>query len=113
MTYADKVLENRLRRKADRHGLRLIKSRRRDPDAHDFGLYALVTQDVGGTIHPEGAISPYDLDLDEVESWLSTPADGYSDNIRSLEKWIKDFRAIVPRASVKSVEHAIELLRKL
>ena len=74
MTYEDKVRENRLRRKADRMGLRLLKSRRRDPDAIDFGLYALVTVDVGGTIHPEGPISPYVLDLDGVEEWLTASA---------------------------------------
>lgn len=36
-----KVHENRLRRKAERQGLRLVKSRRRDEDASDFGLYWL------------------------------------------------------------------------
>lgn len=68
--YADKIRENRLRRKADRMGLRLMKSPRRDPDAIDYGMYALVTHDVGGTIHPEGPISPYALDLNEVEEMM-------------------------------------------
>lgn len=38
----DKVFENRLRRVAERRGLRLEKSRRRDPLAIDFGGYMLV-----------------------------------------------------------------------
>jgi hypothetical protein len=37
-----KVLENRLRRAAQRQGLRLVKSRRRDPRAYDYGTYCLV-----------------------------------------------------------------------
>lgn len=34
----EKVRENRLRRMAERQGLRLVKSRRRDPRALDFGV---------------------------------------------------------------------------
>ena len=39
-----KVLENRLRRAADRQGLRLEKSRARDPHAVDHGTYQFVDQ---------------------------------------------------------------------
>lgn len=39
---AEKVRENRVRRMASRQGLRLVKSRRRDPRALDFGSYWLV-----------------------------------------------------------------------
>jgi len=61
----EKVRENRLRRAAGRQGLRLIKSRRRDPRAVDYGRYwisgenrALLTSEYGVT-------------LDEVEEYLS------------------------------------------
>lgn len=37
-----KVVENRARRIAQRQGLRLVKSRRRDPQAIDYGTYMLV-----------------------------------------------------------------------
>jgi hypothetical protein len=37
----DKVRENRLRRMAERQGLRLTKTRRRDPRALDYGEYRL------------------------------------------------------------------------
>jgi hypothetical protein len=37
-----KVLENRLRRAAERQGLRLEKSRARDPRAIDYGTYQLI-----------------------------------------------------------------------
>ena len=38
----DKILENRMRRIANRQGLRLVKSRRRDPRALDYGRCMLV-----------------------------------------------------------------------
>ena len=39
-----KVEESRLRRAARRQGLFLSKSRRRDPNALDYGLYALLDE---------------------------------------------------------------------
>jgi hypothetical protein len=39
---AHKVRENRLRRMAERQGLVLHKSRRRDPRALDYGTYQLL-----------------------------------------------------------------------
>jgi len=66
-----KAREGRLRRAAARHGLRLLKSPRRDPDAFDFGLYALVDVQHGGAIHAGSAIgTPYALDLDEAARCL-------------------------------------------
>ncbi|MGV9837066.1 hypothetical protein ACWDUL_23150 [Nocardia niigatensis] len=41
MDQAAKVRENRIRRAAARQGLRLVKSRRRDPRATDFERYWL------------------------------------------------------------------------
>lgn len=38
---SDKVRENRLRRTAERRGLTLVKSRRRDTHATDYGTYRL------------------------------------------------------------------------
>ena len=52
MSRNDKVLENRLRRMADRHGYRLGKSRSRDPRAVDYGLYALIDIRTGGAVNP-------------------------------------------------------------
>ena len=37
----EKVRDNRMRRAAERQGLALSKSRRRDPRALDFGMYRL------------------------------------------------------------------------
>lgn len=42
MENAEKARENRLRRKAERQGYKLVKSRLRDPDATGYGTYQLV-----------------------------------------------------------------------
>jgi hypothetical protein len=63
----DKVRENRLRRMAERQGLRLVKSRRRDRHATGYGTYKLVDE-TGGDADPDGG--DYGLDLDQVESQL-------------------------------------------
>ena len=68
----DKVRENKLRRMAERQGLRLEKSRRRDPRAYDYGTYQLVDANTNWLVasnHNTG----YGLDLDEVEAVLLKP----------------------------------------
>jgi hypothetical protein len=62
----EKVRENRLRRMADRQGLRLVKSRRRDPRALDFGTYMLV--DVQNNTVAAGP----GMNIDEIEEQLLT-----------------------------------------
>ena len=58
-----KMRENRLREKAKRQGLELVKSRRRDPDAPDYGTYKLMR---GETVVVD------DLrDLDSIEAALT------------------------------------------
>lgn len=60
-----KAYENRLRRMADRQGLRLEKSRRRDPLARDYGEIYIVNErgTKMGTFH----------NLDEAAAWLAYP----------------------------------------
>ena len=68
----DKVRENRLRRIAERRGLKLTRSRRRDPDALDYGLYALIDVSTGGTVHPMLVNDfAHAITLDDVEGYLS------------------------------------------
>jgi hypothetical protein len=65
----EKVRENRLRRMAERQGLRLEKSRRRDPRAIDYGTYQLV--DVyDNTLVAYGRQSGFGLSLDDIEAQL-------------------------------------------
>lgn len=64
-----KVLENRLRRAADRQGLRLEKSRLRDPRAIGYGTYRLTHQDTSD-VALQGAQRGYGLTLVDVAQYL-------------------------------------------
>lgn len=61
-----KVRENRLRRMAQRQGLELHRSRRRDPRALDYGTYWL-TDAAGNPVAADPGT------LDDVERWLTSP----------------------------------------
>jgi hypothetical protein len=65
----DKVRENRLRRMAERQGLRLVKSRRRDPRAIGYGTYGLI--DGRNRLVLGDRQNGYGYTLDEVETWLT------------------------------------------
>jgi hypothetical protein len=67
---SDKVRENRLRRVAERRGMILQKSRRRDPKAIDFGGYMLIDAETNGAILGSSPVA-YSATLDEVEAWLA------------------------------------------
>jgi hypothetical protein len=59
---ADKTRETRLRRMAERQGLAIRKSRRRDPRAIDYGRWWVV--------HPDERVVEL-LDTDAVERYLT------------------------------------------
>jgi hypothetical protein len=67
---AEKVREDRLRRAAKRQGLRLIKSRTRDPRALDYGGYWLMDDAQQRAYGP----IPSGMTLDEVERFLDLPS---------------------------------------
>jgi hypothetical protein len=68
-----KVRENRLRRMAQRQRLMLMKSRRRDRLAADFGGYMVIDEDG----RPVAGGSPaFSLDLDGVERFLTKKRTG-------------------------------------
>jgi hypothetical protein len=69
-----KVGENKLRRIASRQGLRLEKSRQRDPMALDYGKYSRVSARPGHIYVFIGQ-----GDLDQVEDWLES---GHCLNLR-------------------------------
>jgi hypothetical protein len=62
----DKIQENRVRRKLERQGDRLVKCRRRDPRAIGFGLYMIVDVRDNNRI---AETHDYTLNLDEAEQW--------------------------------------------
>lgn len=70
MSENEKVRENRLRRKAGRQGLQLLKSRRRDPDAMDYGCYALADVSTNGAVFGFGTFG-FEASLDDIEAFLS------------------------------------------
>ena len=67
---AYRIRENKVRRAAERQGLLLRKSRRRDPRATDYGTYMLVDQQTNAIV-AYGLQSGYGLSLDEVEEQLT------------------------------------------
>jgi hypothetical protein len=75
-----KARENRLRRVAARQGLRLVKSRRRDPQAADYGTFVLIDRNNVVAVGSEGADAP-SLSLDDVENYL-TGAERHDDAYR-------------------------------
>jgi hypothetical protein len=66
----EKIRENRLRRMAERQGLKLEKSRRRDPRATGYGTYMLVDPD-RNTIVAGDRNSGYGMSLEEIEKALT------------------------------------------
>lgn len=68
----DKIRENRLRRMAERQGLKLEKSRRRDVHAWDYGTYQIVDPDRNMLIYSASIQHGYGLDLDDVEEFLTS-----------------------------------------
>lgn len=69
-TTDDKVRENLLRRMAHRQGLRLHKSRRRDPRAYDYGMYMLTDEDTN-IIEYGDRNNGYGCTLDDIEKYLT------------------------------------------
>lgn len=69
-----KVMENRLRRAADRQGLRLEKSRARDPRAITYGTYMILDASTTALVAGDST-NGYGLTLDEVEEYLTGDRD--------------------------------------
>jgi hypothetical protein len=69
MTEED-VREARVRRMLHRRGLKLPKSRRRDPKALDYGGY-MVANLVSGVVIEGATPRPFSWSLDDVEKFLA------------------------------------------
>jgi hypothetical protein len=100
----EKVREARARRAAQRQGLKLVRSRRRDAQAADFGRYTLVDPDTNRAVAGE-LDSASAMTLDDVEAWLSSPGPV------SVEVTVEDGRRVVRRSitggdgTIAVVEH--------
>lgn len=102
MESSEKVREVRLRRMAERQGLVLHKSSRRDPNALSFGRWAIVASHDDGSVAVANSLSPTgepNLDLDEVEAYLTRGEEGRTDEEkREAEAWVSKFTAAALRA---------------
>jgi hypothetical protein len=84
-TGEDKVAENQLRRKLDRMGYRLMKSRARDPDDLTFGGYQIVDVQINGLVAGFGnAGRGYSYSLDDVRGWVRDETEG--ENSRGTQR---------------------------
>jgi hypothetical protein len=79
MDTGEKIRENRSRRKAERLGLRLEKSRRRDPQAITYGTYQLVNPS-SSTLECWGSSEGYGMSLSEIEKALNDYATTTKEN---------------------------------
>ena len=70
MSDTERTRENRLRRAARRQGFVLRKSRRRDPEAYDYGLWMIVDPDGNTVVAGNQVTGTPSMTLDEVEDWL-------------------------------------------
>jgi hypothetical protein len=66
----EKSIETRLRRMAERQGLRLERCRRRDTRALAYGTYRLADATTGNVVASNG-ITGYGLTLDQIERYLT------------------------------------------
>src|SRR6266849_10138668 len=73
MDAEEKIREARLRRMARRQGLDLRKSRRRDPQALDYGGYHLIDPGSDSLIFGELAGQGFGASLDDIEAYLARP----------------------------------------
>lgn len=69
MPHAEKAREVALRKIANRRGLRVERSRRRDPLAQGWGLYRVVDAETDQVVAGDGP-GGYALDLDGVQTIL-------------------------------------------
>jgi hypothetical protein len=74
MDTALKVREDRLRRAARRQGLRLHKSRTRDPRALDFERWYISDPTTNWIVAGGRGWNGFDLSIDDVESYLNGEA---------------------------------------
>jgi hypothetical protein len=68
---SDKVRENRLRRMADRQGLEIQKSRRRDPRAIGYDRWLILDARTNAVVAGTEGTPRHGMTLDEVEAYLS------------------------------------------
>lgn len=111
MDAEEKVREARLRRMAERQGLYLQRSRRRDPLALDFGGYQLIEPGSNSLVFGEFAGRGFGASLDDIEDYLRRPhADHHPD--RAVSNGHGNTGVVVERVQVPEWANDL-LLRRL
>jgi hypothetical protein len=92
----EKVMENRIRRVALRRGMKVVKSRRRDPKALDYGGYMLVDVARNFAILG-GSPNAYSATIEEIDAYLNEAWRACSSNTVTImqDEDIKLLRRIV------------------
>jgi len=96
-----KIFENRVRRAAKRQGLRVVKSRRRDPRASDYETYTIFDQEnkpIGGGGHNLAYVADY-LELNDL-------LDKHAITART------DFSALIDKRDLVTVSNELDDLLK-
>ena len=70
----DELGENRVRRMAERRGLRITRSRRRDPNASDYGRYLLRDANTRVIVAGTSSTGQAQWTFDEVAAYLADRA---------------------------------------
>jgi hypothetical protein len=110
MNAEEKVREARLRRMAERQGLYLRKSRRRDPLALDYGGYQLIEPGSNSLVSGELARHEFGASLDDIEAFLLRPrADRHTD--RAVSEGQSSAGVVVERVPVPECVNDLLLRR--
>jgi hypothetical protein len=90
---AEKVREARLRRAAARQGYALAKTRRRDPNAWDYGTYMITDLRTNAVVAGTEVIGRPSWTLDDIEGWLATG----NDAVKTEAGWMKIYSMLYDR----------------
>ena len=66
----EKSRETRIRRAVTRRGYQLVKTRRRDPNAWDYGTYMITDPRTSAVVAGTGSLGRPHWSLDDVQEWL-------------------------------------------
>jgi hypothetical protein len=71
MSTAERIRENRLRAMAQRQGVAITKSRRRNRRAYDYQGWMIVDPSTNDVLAGANPVA-YSLSIDQVEEWLTS-----------------------------------------
>ena len=101
---SDKVRENRLRRMAERQGLEIQKSRRRDPRAIDYDRWLILDARTNAVVAGTEGTPRHGMTLDAVEAYLTgdewTFTKGALDDVLELQHDVAEEKRRAHRGTI-------------